>query len=273
MAKPVLFVVDDDEDTLQLIARDLERNYGRQYRVLTTRTGRDALRTLRRLKGRNEPAALVLADLRLTDMTGVEFLREAHNLFPDAKRVLLATFRDTENAVKAIEESRIDDFLIKPCQPPEQNLYPVVNDLLADWWSRSRPSVGGLRVVGCRFSPKAHQTRDFLVRNCVPFEWVDIEQDEEARRLLGETQDEHSRLPVVFFPDGSRLVQPTNAEIAKKIGLKMRPEGAFYDLVIVGGGPSGLAAAVYGASEGLRTVMVERHAPGGQAGLSALIEN
>ena len=273
MAKPVLFVVDDDEDTLQLIARDLERNYGRQYRVLTTRTGRDALRTLRRLKGRNEPAALVFADLRLTDMTGVEFLREAHNLFPDAKRVLLATFRDTENAVKAIEESRIDDFLIKPCQPPEQNLYPAINDLLADWWSRSRPPVGGLRVVGCRFSPRAHQTRDFLVRNCVPFEWVDIEQDEEARRLVGETQDGHSRLPVLFFPDGTRLVQPTNAEIAKKIGLKMQPEGAFYDLVIVGGGPSGLAAAVYGASEGLRTVMVKRHAPGGQAGLSALIEN
>jgi thioredoxin reductase (NADPH) len=265
--------VDDNEDSLRLIARDLERNYGRQYRVLTALSGKDALRTLRQLKDRNESAALLLAGLRLPDMTGVEFLREANNLFPKARRVLLATFRDTETALKAIAEFRIDDFLIKPCQPAEQNLYPVVNDLLADWWASSRPPVEGLRVVGCRFSPRSHETRDFLVRNCVPFEWLDVERDEEARRLLGEIDDKPSRLPMVFFPDGTRLTQPTNAEIAGKIGLKMRPEGAFYDLVIVGGGPSGLAAAVYGASEGLRTVMVERHAPGGQAGLSSMIEN
>ena len=273
MAKPVLLVVDDDKDTLQLIARDLERNYGRQHRVLTALVGRDALKTLRQLKDRNEQAALILANLRLADMTGVDLLREAHNLFPDAKRVLLKTFRDTETALKALEETRIDDYLTKPCQPPEQNLYPVLNDLLADWSARSRPPVAGLRVVGGRFSAKSHQIRDFLVRNCVPFEWIDIERDEEARRLVGETRDEPSRLPIVLFPDGSRLIQPTNAEIASKIGLKMRPEGAFYDLVIVGGGPAGLAAAVYGASEGLRTVMVERHAPGGQAGSSPMIEN
>jgi thioredoxin reductase (NADPH) len=273
MAKPVLLVVDDDKDTLQLIARDLERNYGRQYRVFTALVGRDALKTLRQLKDRNEQAALILANLRLADMTGVELLREAHNLFPEAKRALLTTFRDTETALKALDETRIDDYLIKPCQPPEQNLYPVLNDLLADWWARSRPPVAGLRVVGGRFSAKSHQIRDFLVRNCVPFEWIDIERDEEARRLVGETPDEPSRLPIVLFPDGSRLIQPTNAEIARKIGLKTRPEGAFYDLVIVGGGPSGLAAAVYGASEGLRTVMVERHAPGGQAGSSPMIEN
>src|SRR6267142_2131373 len=273
MTKPVLLVVDDDEDTRQLIARDLERNYGRQYRVLTAFIGRDALKTLRQLKDRNEPVALILASLRLPDMAGVEFLREAHNLLPEARRALLATFRDSDTAIKAIEKFRIDDFLIKPCQPPEQNLYPAVNDLLADWWSRSRPPVMGLRVVGSRFSPQSHQTRDFLVRNCVPFEWLDVERDEEARRLLGRPDEKSSRLPIVVFPDGTQLIQPTNEEIAQKIGLKVRPEGAFYDLVIVGGGPAGLAAAVYGASEGLRTVMVERHAPGGQAGLSSLIEN
>lgn len=277
MAKPVLLVVDDDADTLQHLQRDLEHAYGQRYRVVTSPSGAEALTTLRQLKDNSEQVAVILAGRHVSDMTGVEFLAQANRLFPDASRALLTTFGETEATIAEIEKFRIDDYLVKPCQPPEQSLYPVLNDLLTDWEIRARPPVEGVRVVGSRFSPLSHQIRDFLVRNCVPFAWLDVERDEEARRLLGRslntTQDKSAPLPVVVFPDGTQLTQPTNAEIARKIGLKVRPEGEFYDLVIVGGGPCGLAAAVYGASEGLRTVMVERHAPGGQAGLSPMIEN
>ena len=271
MVKRALFVVDDDEDTLHQMQRDLEHKYGKKYRVLSASSGGEAVKKLRQLRDNNEQLAVIIANLTLPDMTGVEFLEQANTIFPNARRALLTTYRDTEAAVQAIERSRIDDYLVKPCHPPEQNLYPALNDLLTDWEICTGPPI--LRVVGSRFSPQSHQIRDFLVRNCVPFRWLDVERDDEARRLLGNAAVETSRLPLVWFPDGSQLTQPTNAEIAKKIGLKVRPEGAFYDLVIVGGGPSGLAAAVYGASEGLRTVMVERHAPGGQAGLSSMIEN
>jgi thioredoxin reductase (NADPH) len=205
-------------------------------------------------------------------MTGLEFVQQASGIFPEAKRVLLTTFPETGAAIGAIKGSLIDDYLIKPCHPPELNLYPVLDDLLTDSETKVGSHFKTVRVIGSRFSPESHRTRDFLVRNCMPFEWLDIERDE-ARRLLGDSDAKTSPLPVVLFPDGSKLIQPANAEIARKIGLQVTPEGAFYDLVIVGGGPSGLAAAVYGASEGLRTVMVERHAPGGQAGLSAKIEN
>lgn len=268
MAKPVLLVVDDDLTALQCLRSDLERAYGQRYRILTATSEREALEAIRRLKNENESLALVLAN-----MSGVEFLENATALFPNAKRLLLASYGETEAAVRAIQKFRIDDYLIKPCQPPEQHLYPVLNDLLLDWETNLRAPIEGLRVIGGRFSPRSHETRDFLVRNCVPFQWLDIERDEEARRLLENADDQASRLPIVLFPDGSQLTQPTNAEVAKRIGLKVRPEAEFYDLVIVGGGPSGLAGAVYGASEGLRTVMVERHAPGGQAGLSPMIEN
>jgi thioredoxin reductase (NADPH) len=273
MVKPVLLVVDDDKEALRLIERDLRRKYGERYRVVGARSGREALDKIRQWKLGNESVALLLADQRMADMAGVEFLKQASTLFPDARRALLTAYTDSEAAISAIKDVRIDHYLIKPWQPPEQDLYPALNDLLADWEAQSHPPVKGLRVIGYRFSPEAHQTRDFLVRNCVPFHWLDIERDDEACRLLGVADAKASRLPIVMFPDGTKLVQPTNAEIAKKIGLKVRPEETFYDLVIVGGGPSGLAAAVYGASEGLRSVMVERHAPGGQAGLSSMIEN
>jgi thioredoxin reductase (NADPH) len=225
------------------------------------------------LRDENEPVALILASQRLPDMNGVEFLSQAKAFFPDAGRALLTPFSETESAINAVQNSRIDDYLIKPCHPPEQKLYPVVNDLLADWEARTNPPVEGVRVVGSRFSPEGHQIRDFLARNCVPFEWLDIERNEEARRLLSSGDQKASRLPIVVFPDGTQLVQPTNAELAEKIGLKVHPEDTFYDLVIIGGGPAGLASSVYGASEGLHTVMVERHAPGGQAALSSMIEN
>jgi thioredoxin reductase (NADPH) len=272
MAKPVLLLVESNEEVLKQIQRDLERRYGKRYRTVKANSGGEALETLRGLKEENEPVALVLADQKLPDVSGVGFLEQASVLCPQAKRGLLATFNEVDAAIAAIKESIIDDYLVKPCQPAEQNLYPALNDLLADWEITARPPIEGLRVVGSRYSPESHQIRDFLVRNCVPFQWLDLERDEEARRLLGRAGNEHT-FPLVLFPDGTQLTQPTNAEIAQKIGLKIRPEADFYDLVIVGGGPSGLAAAVYGASEGLRTVMVERHAPGGQAGLSSMIEN
>ena len=272
MAKPIILVVEANEDVLNQIQHDLERRYGKRYRVLTANSAGEALETLRGLNAQNEPVALVLADQKLPDNSGVGFLKQANALCPQAKRCLLTGFNDTDAAIEAIKGSQIDDYLVKPCRPAEQSLYPSLNDLLADWEIRARPPVEGLRVVGSRYSPESHQVRDFLVRNCVPFQWLDVERDEEARRLLGKAGDRQS-LPLVIFPDGTQLAQPTNAEIAQKIGLKVRPEADFYDLVIVGGGPSGLAAAVYGASEGLSTVMVERHAPGGQAVLSSLIEN
>jgi thioredoxin reductase (NADPH) len=273
MARPVLVVVDDDEQELQLLRRDLERGYGERYRVLTAASGREALEMLRRLKLDQETVALLLADQTMPELTGVDVLEQAVAFCPAAKRVLLTTYPDAEAAIKAIKTVRIDHYLMKPWQPPEQYLYPALNDLLAAWEACTLPPAGAVRVVGYRFSPRAHETRDFLARNCVPFQWLDVERDDEAGRLVARADVKASRLPLVLFPDGSQLVQPTNAEIAEKIGLKVHPEGEFYDLVIVGSGPAGLAASVYGASEGLRTIMVERHAPGGQAGLSSMIEN
>ena len=272
MANPVLLIADDNADLLKQLQRDLERRYGEQYRVITASSGRAALTTLQQLKKKNDRVALILVDQRLPDMPTGEFLDQAHALFNDAKIVFLTTVGENEATISAIKKFHVDDYLIKPCQPPDQNLYPAVNDLLVDW--QARVSVEGLRVIGSRFSSEAHQIRDFLVRNCIPFEWLDVDRDkEEIRRILNVSELESSRLPVVVFPDGTRQTRPTNAEIAQKIGLKIRPEGEFYDLIIVGGGPSGLAAAVYGASEGLHTIIVERHAPGGQAGLSSMIEN
>jgi thioredoxin reductase (NADPH) len=272
MAKPVILVVDGDKDALH-IARDLTSRYGHRYHVLKESSGNEALETLRQLSDENEAVALILAAQRLPDMSGIEFLKQANLVFPDSSRALLTPFNETQAAVNAIDKFRIDDYLTTPCHPPEQRLYPVVNDLLADWEIRTNPPVAGIKVVGSRFSPEAHQIRDFLARNCVPFEWLDIERDDKARRLLSGDDQTAARLPMVIFPDGTQLSRPTNAEIAEQIGLKLHPENTFYDLVIIGGGPAGLASGVYGASEGLNTVMVERHAPGGQAGLSSMIEN
>jgi thioredoxin reductase (NADPH) len=273
MPKPVILVVDEDEEARRLMERDVAREYGERYGVMGAPSGREALIKLRELRLYDEPVALLLIDWRLADMTAVVFLQQAIKLFPDAKRVLLASYADADAAIGAMKVVRIDHYLAKPWQPAEENLYPVLKDLLADWEACARPPLQGVLVVGSRFSPQAHQTRDFLVRNGVPFRWLDLERDAEARRLLAGAEVKASRLPLVLFHDGAALVQPTNAEIAARLGFRMRPEGTFYDLVIVGGGPAGMAAAVYGASEGLRTVMVEREAPGGQAALSSMIEN
>jgi thioredoxin reductase (NADPH) len=273
MAKPVILAVDDDPQVLRAVERDLRRRYAREYRVLRADSGESALDTLGKLKLRGDPVALFLVDQRMPRMTGVEFLEEAIDRFPDAKRALLTAYSDTEAAIRAINEVGLDYYLQKPWDPPDQNLYPNLDDMLGDWQADYRPPFDGLRVVGDRWSPESHRTRDFLARNRVPYRWLDIEGSKEAGEILQNADHGTPRLPLVVYEDGSYAEAPENREIAEKIGLQTRAEQQFYDLVIVGGGPSGLAAAVYGASEGLKTVLIEREAPGGQAGTSSRIEN
>ncbi|MGF1571237.1 MAG: FAD-dependent oxidoreductase [Nodosilinea sp.] len=274
MAKPVILTLDDDPDVLQAIARDLRRHYGEHYRIMRASSGAEALETLAQLKLRNDPVALLLVDQRMPEMSGVEFLERALVVFPAAKRALLTAYSDTDAAIKAINQINLDFYLMKPWDPPEEQLYPVVNDLLADWQAHFKPPFVGIRVVGDRWNPHSHQVKDFLARNQIPYRWLDVEQSEEARTLAGcAAAAEAPALPLVLFPDGETLRQPSNIELATKIGLQTVAAKPFYDLAIIGGGPAGLAAAVYGASEGLRTVLIEREAPGGQAGTSSRIEN
>ncbi|MBD2036783.1 FAD-dependent oxidoreductase [Leptolyngbya sp. FACHB-321] len=274
MAKPVILSVDDDPEVLQAVSRDLRRQYGDRFRVIRADSGAAALDTVQQLKLRNEPISLFVVDQRMPHMSGVEFLEQAITIFPDAKRALLTAYADTDAAIRAINSARIDYYLLKPWDPPEERLYPVLDDLLDDWQATSSPPFEGIRVVGNRWSPLSHQVKDFLARNQVPYQWLDMELAPEAPALVAYAETDGQRsLPLVLFPDGTRLVQPSNLDIAAKIGLQTQAERPFYDLVIVGGGPSGLAAAVYGASEGLTTVMIEREAPGGQAGSSSRIEN
>jgi thioredoxin reductase (NADPH) len=273
MAKPVILAVDDDPQVLRAVERDLRRRYARDYRVLRADSGESALNTLGKLKLRGDPVALFLVDQRMPKMTGVEFLEEAIGRFPDAKRALLTAYSDTEAAIRAINEVGLDYYLQKPWDPPDQNLYPSLDELLADWRADYRPPFEGLRVVGDRWSPESHRTREFLARNRVPYRWMDVEGSEEAREVVASADHGSPKLPLVVYEDGSYDEAPDNLQVADKIGLQTRAGQQFYDLVIVGGGPSGLAAAVYGASEGLSTVLVEREAPGGQAGTSSRIEN
>jgi thioredoxin reductase (NADPH) len=274
VAKPVILTVDDDPDVLQAVSRDLRLRYGDRYRVMRADSGQTALDALQQLKLRNEFVALFLVDQRMPQMNGVEFLEQALTLYPTAKRALLTAYADTDAAIRAINSTQIDYYLLKPWDPPEERLYPVLDDLLDDWFASFRPPFEGIRVIGNRWSPLSHQVKDFLARNQIPYQWLDIELEKEAEQLIeyAETGG-RQQLPLVLFPDGSRLVQPSNLAIAEKIGLQTQAERPFYDLAIIGGGPAGLAAAVYGASEGLSTVMIEREAPGGQAGSSSRIEN
>ena len=273
MAKPAILAVDDEPAVLGAVERDLRKYYGSKYRVLRADSGATALDALQKLKLRDDPVALFLVDQRMPQMDGMSFLKEAIKLFPDSKRALLTAYADTEAAIKAINEIKLDYYLMKPWDPPEDNLYPVLDDLLSDWWATASPPFEGVRLVGHRWSPQSHDVRDFLARNQIPYRWLDIELDEEAKQLAEAADVQPSQLPLVLLPDGTQLVQPTNAQLGEKVGLRVRAGLPFYDLIIVGGGPAGLAAAVYGSSEGLKTLLIEREAPGGQAGMSSRIEN
>jgi len=273
MAKPVILTVDDDAEVLQAVARDLRQEYGNDYRILRAESGASALAALEQIKLRTQTVALFLVDQRMPQMSGVEFLEQAIGLFPEAKRVLLTAYADTDAAIRAINTTKIDYYLMKPWDPPQERLYPVLNDLLSDWQATNHPPFEGIRVIGNRWSSHSYQIKDFLARNQVPYQWLDIELSAEAQQLAEYAKCDKLHLPLVLFADGSNLMEPTNVQIAEKIGLQTQAEKPFYDLIIVGGGPAGLAAGVYGASEGLRTVMIEREAPGGQAGTSSRIEN
>ncbi|GAA3938370.1 FAD-dependent oxidoreductase [Hymenobacter algoricola] len=271
--KPVLLAVDDDLQVLGAIDRDLRSEFRRDYRVLRASSGAEALDTLRELKRREEPLALILADQRMPGMEGVELLEQARAIYPDAKRVLLTAYADTEAAIRAINNARLDHYLLKPWDPPQELLYPTLHDLLAAWQAQYRPRFQGVRVIGFQWSPLSHDLKDFLAGYMVAFQWLDYETNPEARLLLATTAFTSADLPVAISADGTVLARPGRAALVEKMGLPSQPSQALYDVVVVGAGPSGLASAVYGASEGLKTLIIERQAPGGQAGTSSRIEN
>jgi thioredoxin reductase (NADPH) len=271
--RPAIVAVDDEPAVLAAVARDLRRGFGERFRVLRSTSGTEALDLLRELRTRGDQVAMLIADQRMPGMPGTDYLVEARKIVPDAKRVLLTAYADTDAAIAAINDVALDYYLLKPWDPPEEQLFPVVEDLLTTWEAGAALASGGVRVVGHRFSKDTHDLRDFLVRNRVPARWLDVERDGEARELLQVAGVGADRLPVALLEDGTVLERPTILELAERLGVAGRPAHDHYDLVVVGGGPAGLAAAVYGASEGLKTVMVEREAPGGQAGQSSRIEN
>lgn len=273
MSRPVILAVDDDISVLEAVVQDLRRKYGSAYRILRAGSGQAALDICEQLEKRGDSVALFLSDQRMPGMTGVEFLSRAVQRFPEAKRALLTAYADTEAAIRAINTAKINYYLTKPWDPPEDHLYPVLDDLLESWKQGYVAPFGGLRVVGPRYTLRDHQVRDFLSRNHVPYVWLDPEQSGEAVELLGKHQLDDRKLPVVIFADGTTLVQPDQTELASKIGLSTQAAKEFYDLVVIGAGLAGLAAAVYGASEGLRTLVIEQDAPGGQASSSSRIEN
>jgi thioredoxin reductase (NADPH) len=276
MPKPVLLTVDDDPEVLRAVERDLRKQYADRYRIVRADSGASALQSLQTLQKRNEAVALLLVDQRMPEMSGVEFLNKAIAIYPEAKRVLLTAYADTDAAIQAINKARIQHYLLKPWDPPEEQLYPVIDDLLEDWQADYRPVFEGVRVLGHRWSPRTYALRDFLARNRVPHKWLDVEaaeRDKDVNDAVEFAQRNNLKLPAAIFADNSALTDPSPTELAAKLGLRTSATTTFYDLLIVGGGPAGLAAAVYGASEGLTTVMIEREAPGGQAGMSSRIEN
>jgi thioredoxin reductase (NADPH) len=268
-----LLAVDDDISVLEAVVQDLRRKYGADYRVMRAASGQAALDTLAQLRTRQEPVALLLSDQRMPGITGVEFLERARDIYPEARRVLLTAYADTEAAIQAINTARIHYYLNKPWDPPEEKLYPVLSDLLEDWKAGYQPPYEGIRVVGHRWSLKDHEMRTFLSRNHVPYRWFDVASEGDALKLLQERGLTADKLPVVIFADGTALVDPPPEELAGRVGLRTQAAEDFYQMVVVGAGPAGLAAGVYGSSEGLRTLVVEPEAPGGQAGSSSRIEN
>ncbi len=273
MSKPVILAVDDDPEVLNAVERDLRHHFRADYRVVKASSGAQAIDAVRQLLQRGAQIALFLVDERMPQMSGTQFLAEAMKLYPDARRVLLTAYADTETAITAINQIGLDHYLLKPWEPPSERLYPVLDDLLSDWFARARPQFDGIRVAGSALSPASYAVKGFLASNQVPYQWLDVDKDATARELVNGADGAAMKLPVVFFPDGTALHQPTSRELADKLGMQTRAQKPFYDLIVIGGGPAGLASAVYGASEGLRTILVERSAPGGQAGTSSRIEN
>jgi thioredoxin reductase (NADPH) len=273
MAKPVILTIDDEPVVLNAIERDLRQHYRGDYRIMKAGSGQEGLETVQELKRRNTPIALFLVDQRMPEITGTDFLTEALKFYPDARKVLLTAYADTEAAIQSINTIGLDFYLLKPWDPPDQNLYPVLDDLLSDWLATVHLPYEGIRVAGTLWSPDSHLVKDFLTRNQIPYQWLDIEHNAEAQLLVDSAQEGPQRLPAVFFPDGSVLIQPDAVDLAEKVGLQTEAAHPFYDLIIIGAGPTGLAAGVYGGSEGLRTVMIEKDAVGGQAGTSSRIEN
>jgi thioredoxin reductase (NADPH) len=273
MGKPVILVVDDDPPVLAAVRRDIQERYARDYRIVAVDGGPAALDVVTELHRRGEDLALLLVDQRMPELSGTDLLLRARPHFPRARKVLLTAYADTEAAIQSINEVGLDHYLMKPWDPPSEHLYPVLDDLLDDWQAARPASDDGIRVVGARWDAATHDVKDFLTRNQIPYRSLDVDRDDEARTLLETRGDVEGLLPLVFFPDGEPLAQPTNAALAERIGLRVEASAPFYDLLVVGAGPAGLAAAVYGASEGLRTLVLERHATGGQAGTSSRIEN
>jgi len=273
MAKPIILTVDDEIQVSNAIERDLRNQFGKEYRIIKTSSGAEALEVVHKLKQRNEQVALFLSDQRMPGMGGTEFLEQALEIYPKAQKVLLTAYADTDTAIKSINNLALDYYLLKPWDPPEEKLYPVLSDLLNNWNANNRPPFEGIRVVGYQWNTASHQVKEFLARNNIPYQWLDIEVNDEAARIMNTAVKPNPELPYLVFPDGSTLSRPENREIAEQIGLQTIADEPFYDLVIVGCGPAGLAAAVYGASEGLKTIVIEQEAAGGQAGMSSRIEN
>lgn len=273
MKLPIIVSIDDDPQVLQAIQHDLRQQYRKKYRILATTSAQEALDALTEFKKKGEEVALFLSDQRMPQMTGVEFLAQARKVFPKAKRALLTAYSDIDAAVRAINEVQLDYYIAKPWDPPEEKLYPVIDDLLGDWLADYRPAYEGLRLIGYQFSPRSHELKDFLAGNLFPYRWLDIESDPEAESLLELHSLDRKDLPVVILEDGTAMVQPSIQALGAQMGLKPTAEHSLYDLAIIGAGPAGLAAAVYGGSEGLRTILIDKRAPGGQAGTSSRIEN
>jgi thioredoxin reductase (NADPH) len=273
MAKPIILTLDDEPQVLNAVNRDLRQQYGADFRIMKAGSGAEALEVVQQLKQRNAPLSLFLVDQRMPNMGGTEFLAEAIKLYPQAKKVLLTAYADTEAAIASINQVGLDYYLMKPWDPPEQHLYPILDDLLNEWLATVPVPYDGIRVAGTQWSASSHHTKDFLSRNRIPYQWLDIERDAEARVLVEGVPNENHQLPVIFFPDGTYLIKPDSRTLAEKCGLRTQATADFYDLIVIGAGPAGLGAAVYGASEGLRTLMIDKSATGGQAGTSSKIEN
>ncbi len=273
MNKPIIFAIDDDAQVLRAVTRDLRSQYRKEYRIMSTQSPNEALESLPELKKQGETVALFLSDQRMPEMIGVDFLEKARKVFPDSKRVLLTAYSDTDAAIRAINEVQLDYYLLKPWDPPSEKLYPVLDDLLDEWHANFRPEFTGIKLIGYQYSPKSHAIKDYLAGNLIPYRWIDVEESDKSEEVLSEFEIEHAELPAIIFEDGSHIKEPSPIQIADKLGKSPNASENIYDVVIIGAGPAGLAAAVYGGSEGLKTLLIEKRAPGGQAGTSSRIEN